>query len=139
MKEIMISGHFDPVHDGHLDYIKQAINYAHQVLCVVSSDEQVRMKKGKVNIPDKARAEILDLLFDGLHVRHRIIINRWDTDNSSLVKTLEYWQPYMLFRGGDKTIADMPSSEREVCDRLGIKIVHARMNIERHGSDFKDS
>ena|SRR3990167_8302636 len=137
MKIVMVSGHFDPLTDAHLDYIKQASNYADKIICVVSSDAQLLKKKGFVNIPERARWEIMDLLLTGLHINHKTVINGWDIDITLIAKALEYWRPEVLFRGGDKKIEDMPQEEREVCDRVGIKIMHGKFNIARHGSGMR--
>ena len=134
---MMISGHFDPFHDGHLDYLKQAAGYGNKILCVVASDWQVIKKKGKVNIPVSARVEIMELILCGLHLSHTVIDNYWDTQTTLIANALEYWRPDILLRGGDKTIEDMPTEEKEVCDRLGIKILHAQLRFNRHGSMMK--
>ena len=52
-RRVMVSGYFDSFHDAHLDYIKQAMGCADFLICIVASDKQVIMKKGKVNIPSQ--------------------------------------------------------------------------------------
>lgn len=137
MKVVMISGFFDPFTDAHLDYIKQASNYADKIICVVSSDTQLLKKKGKVNIPEVSRAEIAELIMRGLHINHKVVINYWDNETTLIANALEYWRPDILFRGGDKTIEDMPDDEKEVCDRMGIKVQHGKFRIDIHGSGMK--
>lgn len=131
---IMITGHFDPFTDAHLDYFKQAGERKEFILCVVSSDRQAMEKKGKINIPASARKEICDLILDGLKLKHVTKINTWDRDNTTLANTLRRFKPKILLRGGDKTIHDMPESELEVCSELKIGIEHAEFRIDTHGS-----
>ena len=133
----MISGHFDPFTDAHLDYIFQAMNYGSYMVCVVSSDKQLEMKKGKVNIPAVGRVRILDLILTGLHLQHRAVVNMFDEDTTLVANALRWWDPDIFCRGGDKTLDTMPPGERAVCDEFGIKIVHAEFRIDRHGGNFK--
>ena len=130
----MVSGHFDPFHDGHLSYIKQAREYGDFIVCCVSTDKQLMIKKGKVNIPEKGRLEIMRLIMNGLKYSNITFLNVWDTDTTLIANALKYWQPHILLRGGDKTIDDMPPEERKVCEDMGIKVVHAVFDTDRHGS-----
>jgi len=133
----MVSGHFDPFHDGHLDYIKQASKLGNYLICVVSSDEQLRMKKGSVNIPEQGRTKILESVLRGLDVPYEVVLNKYDEGTSLIAETLKIFKPDILVRGGDKTIDDMPADEQRVCTQYGIRIVHAKHEIDRHGSEMK--
>ena len=136
MKRFMISGNFDPFHHGHLSYIKQVVRLAAQddyLVCIVSSDKQLMMKKDKVNIPESSRQEILNLILKGLRVSGVALVNEWDTETTLVAKALYAVTPRVFFRGGDKTLADMPPDERRVCEELGIEIRHARLEVDTHG------
>jgi len=137
MKTIMISGGFDPFTHVHLDYIRQAMDYGGFIQCVISSDRQLIMKKGKVNIPEKDRREILHLILEGLHVPHRAIVNIYDKDTTLIAKVVEAWRPNILCRGGDKTIKDMPEEERRACEENGVEIVYTEFRIDVHGSQME--
>ena len=133
MKTVMVSGNFDPFHYGHLDYIKQSSKLG-ELECVVSSDHQVKQKKGGVNEPAIDRVEILDLVLKGLGVKYGIGVNVWD--NTTMVAlALSVIRPDIFCRGSDKTIDDMPPEEKKVCDELGIEVVHVK-GKQVHGSDF---
>ena len=116
MKTVMVSGHFDPFHDIHLAYIKQAANYGDFILCIVSSDKQLMMKKDKVNIPDYARVEILMAILRGLGIRHKVVVNYLDKDSSTIAKSLRWWKPEIFFRGNDKMLETMPPEEERACN-----------------------
>ena len=153
MKTVMVSGHFDSFHGGHLSYIKQAFRCGDNLYCVVSTDKQLLMKKGKVNIPETARQEIMQLVLEGLKVSHpwkctypydnvgvntvNAILNIWDKDTTLVAEALRALNPNVFFRGGDKTLEDMPLEERAVCDELGIMIVHAKLEYDTHGSKMQ--
>jgi len=135
MKTVMVSGHFDPFHFAHLEYIKHASQMGDFLIVVVSSDKQAILKKGKANEPALARAEILDLILKGLEIKHKVLVNMIQDETTYVSKMLEYFKPDIFVRGTDKTIDDMPKEEKAVCDRLGIKIVHVKGKIV-HGSEF---
>ncbi|KKN63740.1 hypothetical protein LCGC14_0498440 [marine sediment metagenome] len=131
---VMVSGHFDPLHDGHLSYLKQAIAHGDAILCVVSSDAQLMMKKGNVNIPQRGRSNIVRLILEGMRVLNVVVVNQWDKETTLVAEALRVLKPAVFFRGGDKTIEDMPPEERQVCDELGIEIRHAVLEHDRHGA-----
>ena len=135
MLSVMVSGHFDPFHYAHLDYIKQAAVMGDYLICVVSSDRQVIMKKGKVNEPESERAEIMSLILKGLGINGRVVVNTWDTYTTQVAITLRRIKPDIFCRGTDKILNDMPWEEREICYELGIRIAHAEGKIA-HGSTF---
>lgn len=140
MKTVMVSGHFDPFHDGHLSYIKQALWHGNYFFCVVSSDDQLLMKKGKVNIPERGRWEIVHLIMEGLHISHFTWVNRWDSTmfgtTPFVAEALRHFKPDIFFRGPDKTTETMPPEEHKVCEELGIKILYARMEHDTHGENM---
>ena len=136
MKTVMISGNFDPFHFAHLEYIKKASKLGDYLICVVSSDKQVVMKKGQVNEPERERAEIVGLVIQGLGVKTQVLVNYLDKETNLVARELRSLRPSVFCRGSDKTIDDMPPDEKKVCDELGIEIVHIKSNIQVHGSEF---
>ena len=134
--KVLVSGNFDPFHYAHLDYIKKAAGWGDYLVCLVSSDIQVKLKKGQVNEPEQERAEILHLILKGLDIPHWVLINTWDNGTSLVGKALKFIKPDIFCRGTDKKLEDMPIQEKKVCDELGIKIVHIKGKIV-HGSEFK--
>ncbi len=138
MKTVMVSGHFDPFHDMHLDYFEQAAVYGDELICIVSSDRQLLMKKGKVNIPEEGRRRIVDLVLRGIGwLPHETVINVWDADGL-ITDAIRFWRPQILCRGGDKTLDDMALPEPRACDDLGIKIIPTVFKADRHGSQMVD-
>jgi len=137
MKAVMVSGHFDPLHDVHLDYIQYALNYGEHLICLVSTDKQILLKKGRVNVPEDGRLKILRSVLKGLEIPCHVALNVHDKDTALVAKALKYWHPDVFCRGGDKVLEDMPVEERKVCEDLNIKIVHAELKAERHGSEMQ--
>lgn len=134
---VMVSGHFDPFHDMHLDYIEQAVAFGGELVCVISSDKQLLMKKGIVNIPEQGRKRIVDLILTGLGVAHDVLINTFDAETTLVAEALRYVKPDIFLRGGDKSPSDMPDDEVQACMEYHIDIRYAQFKINRHGSRMK--
>ena len=136
MKKVMVTGHFDPLHEIHLSLFEEGKRYGEYLVCIVATDAQAVEKKGKVNIPAEERCRIVDLILTGLGIPHVVVQNIWDKDNTTLGNTLRFWQPAVLLRGNDKTPADLPQDEAQVCSDLGISVEYAHFNGERHGRNM---
>ena len=132
---VMVSGHFDPFTFAHLDYLKKAAKLGDYVVCLISSDKQLILKKGWFNEPASERAEILHLVLKGLRIPHEVVQNVWDKDTTLVAEALKALKPDIFCRGTDKREDDTPDAEKAVCDKLGVKIVKVEGKIV-HGSDF---
>lgn len=58
-KTIVVSGYFDPLHVGHLEYLKKAKVLGDRLTVIVNSDHQAKLKKGKSFMPEDERLEIV--------------------------------------------------------------------------------
>ncbi|KKM24939.1 hypothetical protein LCGC14_1600030 [marine sediment metagenome] len=112
MKMVLVSGGFDPLHDGHLDLLEGAAQYG-SVIVALTSDAWLVRKKGYAFLPWLVRARILRAL-EPVHD----VINFNDGDNSTCSALLKVL-PQIFANGGDRTEAD--SREHEVCHKFGIK------------------
>ncbi len=137
MIKVMVSGHFDPFHDMHLDYIEQAAAMGGYLVCVVSSDKQLLAKKGVVHIPEENRRRIVDLVLRGLGIAHETLINGFDIETTLVADALRSLKPNIFCRGGDKTPEDMPEDEFKACLEYHIDIQYAEFKVDRHGSRMK--
>ena len=134
MKKVMISGHFDPFHDMHLDYIEQAATLGDYLICVVSSDKQLRKKKGIVHIPEENRRWIIDLILIGLGIEHKVLINTFDSNTMCVAEALKELKPDIFCRGGDKSEENFPPEEKQVCMDYDIRVWYSVFKIDRHGT-----
>ena len=55
MKVIIVSGGFDPIHSGHISYLKAAKKLADHLIVAVNSDAWLAKKKGKAFMPLEER------------------------------------------------------------------------------------
>lgn len=118
---VIISGYFDPIHVGHLEYIKKAKKLGEFLTVIVNSDHQATLKKGKPFMKDVERKQILEAIRDVDSVV--ISIDR----DRTVCKTLEQivrkteCDTIMFCNGGDQNNLTIP--EGEVCERLGVQLV----------------
>ena len=107
----IVSGGFDPIHEGHIEMIKASAAKSDGVILLLNSDEWLCRKKGK-NICENLKGVIDVLSFN-------------DDDNSACdgirkVKA-KYSDCELVFaNGGDRTKDNIPESS--VCKELGVSL-----------------
>ena len=57
-----VSGYFDPIHIGHIEYMKMSKGAADKLMVIVNNDEQAILKKGKAFMPLDERIKIIQEL-----------------------------------------------------------------------------
>ena len=46
-KVVIVSGYFDPLHVGHLEYLQMKSQLGDTLLVIINNDEQAKLKKGE--------------------------------------------------------------------------------------------
>jgi len=111
---VLVTGGFDPLHSGHIEYFKAAASYGNILLVVVNSDAWLARKKGRSFMPIDERAEIISHLgMVGGVVRFD---DEFDADGSAknfIQMTLNnYPTAKVVFaNGGDRTDANIPEMD----------------------------
>ena len=112
---VAVSGYFDPLHIGHLEYFQLAKQLGDKLYVIVNSDVQAVLKKQISFMNENDRLEIIKSL--------SIVDNAFlsiDQDKS-VSKTLEKIKPDIFGNGGDQIKGSI--LEEEICIRNNIKIV----------------
>ena len=121
---VVVSGYFNPLHVGHLDYLESAKKLGDFLIVIVNNDDQVKIKGSTpfMSLEDRIRiVKSLDCVSQA--------IPSVDED-SSVVQTLnilhtkyslEWDFDEMIFaNGGDRKADDIP--EYELWEKRGIKM-----------------
>ncbi len=109
----MCSGGFDPLHIGHLQYLKAASRFG-LVIVAVNSDAWLERKKGYVFMPWEERFEIVSSLQCIYGTAYPV-----DDDDDTVCEVLRLFRPDFFANGGDRTIAN--PAEAAVCAEFGIR------------------
>lgn len=112
---IAVSGGFDPVHAGHIDYLESASKYG-KVIVLLNSDEWLIKKKGYAFQEWKERRRIIS----SLKFIDDVVLAK-DADGTVCESLKMLLQVKMFGKGGDRTIANTP--EAEICQKLGIRMI----------------
>ena len=118
-KTAIVSGYFDPLHIGHIEYFKLAKELADELVVIVNNREQCLLKKSDEFMDERDRLEIVY----HLDMVDEVLIS---TDKDKTVcKSLEMiaqFKPYndlVFCNGGDRDASNSP--EVKVCSKLGIE------------------
>ena len=122
MRKVMVSGKFDPPHDGHILHIVEASVLGDYLYVVTHTDEVIRKLKGKCEIPLWARMALLKGILKLYNIPGEVVVSV-DTDGSSDM-TLGYLAPHIYAKGGDRYPGNLPEKEIETCKRIGCRIIY---------------
>ena len=59
MKTVAVSGYFDPIHVGHLEYLKLSKELGDRLVVIVNNNHQCVLKKGKPFMDEDDRVKIV--------------------------------------------------------------------------------
>ena len=120
MIRVMVSGKFDPPHEGHIDHILKASRLGDWLIVVTHTDEAVERVKGYCNVPLWARM----VLLKGILLYYRIqgdVYVAIDKDGRS-IESLSHFKPDIFAKGGDRTEPNLPTEEIAVARRIDCEI-----------------
>ena len=133
-KTAIVSGYFDPLHIGHLEYFKMAKDLADELVVIVNNSKQCHLKKADEFMQEKDRLEIVY----HLDMVDEVLLS--SDEDASVCKSLEMVAQFkpmaeLIFcKGGDRHFGEVP--EAELCHKLGIKMVDGLGEKIRSSSEF---
>ena len=128
MKKVAISGYFDPIHVGHLEYISLSKKLGDYLIVIINNNHQCTLKKGKHFMDENDRAKIVEAI-EGVD---EVFISI-DQDRT-VCKSLEKIRPDIFTNGGDRHNKEIP--EAIVCKKYGIELLDGLGKKIRSSSDL---
>jgi cytidyltransferase-like protein len=108
MKIVLVTGGFDPLHSGHIEYFKAAKQLGNLLIVGINSDAWLARKKGRAFMPAVERKAIIENIYQV----HKVIEFN-DSDGSAIdairqVKELFPRDQIIFANGGDRTKDNIP-------------------------------
>lgn len=114
---VCASGYFDPVHIGHIEYLKKARALGDVLVVIVNNDEQARQKKGFSFMSQEERCAVVKSLACVDTVMLSVDSDRTVCESLALV------DPDIFAKGGDTSVSTGNIPEKRICDSQDIKLV----------------
>ena len=114
-KVVAVSGYFDPIHVGHLDYLEMSKKLGDKLVVIVNNNNQCVLKKGKPFMDEDDRVRIVK----SLSIVDEVFLSI-DTDKT-VCKSLEAIKPDVFANGGDRATSEVPESL--ICDKYSIEMI----------------
>ena len=122
---VLVTGGFDPLHSGHLAYLKAARKLGDKLIVGVNSDSWLERKKGKNFLPLSERYEIVSSI---KYVDNCILFNDNDDTAIEAIKNVIMLFPFdriIFANGGDRKQSNVPEQapglfDREIIFQYGV-------------------
>ena len=128
MRTVAISGYFDPIHVGHLEYIIKAKKLGDKLIVIVNNNHQCVLKKGKPFMDENDRVTIVS----SIKYVDEVFLSI-DKDKT-VCKSLEKIKPNIFANGGDRKNYEIPESV--ICNKYNIEIIDGLGEKIRSSSDL---
>jgi cytidyltransferase-like protein len=121
-KAVIVSGYFNPIHKGHLEYLNMAKAVADELFVIVNNDHQRSLKGSKEFQLEDERM----IIVSNIKAVDKAILSI-DTDRTvrETIKkiALDFGDTYQLAfaNGGDQNNDTIP--ERAICEEMGISLL----------------
>ncbi len=121
-KAVIVSGYFNPIHKGHIEYFQNAKSNKDELFVIVNNDFQRELKGSKEFQDEYERVFIVK----NLRLVDKCFLSI-DKDRT-VIETIglifnQFADDYLLTfaNGGDQNNDTIP--ERAICEQLGIKLI----------------
>lgn len=121
-KAVIVSGYFNPIHKGHLEYFNKAKSIADELFVIVNNDHQRNLKGSAVFQLEDERM----IIVSNIKAVDKAILSI-DTDRTvcatieHIAKEFGAHYEFAFANGGDQNNNTIP--ERPICEKLGITLL----------------
>ena len=121
-KIIIVSGYFNPLHKGHIEYFKNAKSLGDKLIVIVNNDNQRKLKDSKEFMLEDERV----LIIGELEITDQVFLSiDQDKTVSQTIQKIHsiYSETSDLYfvNGGDQDNKNIP--EVKICQKLGINLI----------------
>jgi len=119
-KYFLVSGGFDPIHEGHIENIIESRGESDGIIVLLNSDNWLTRKKGSYFLNFSSRKVIME------NIKGVIEVISFNDDDNTVRNGLElvrnkYSEDTLIFaKGGDRNHSNVP--EIEICKKLSIEV-----------------
>ncbi|MBP7209557.1 MAG: adenylyltransferase/cytidyltransferase family protein [Paludibacteraceae bacterium] len=117
MKTVAVSGGFDPVTPGHIEYFRMAKELGDKLIVIVNTDDFLKAKKGYAFMPLADRVAVLEAI---KYVDK--VVPCIDKD-MTVAETIKFIKPDVFAKGGDRSLENLPEKEISACGFVNCEIV----------------
>lgn len=118
---VLLSGGFDPYHDGHAKMFQKATEIG-DICVILNSDDWLIKKKGKYFMSLTQRADVLYSVRNVEWVWESKSLDDVSEDIKAIQKHIWFEGRSLIFaKGGDRNVSNTP--EQAICEELGVPII----------------
>ncbi len=118
----IVSGYFNPLHYGHIEYINGAKEHSDKLVCIVNNDHQVTLKGSRSFMDAEHRAKILGNLKSVDDVFISVDIDATVCRSILHIRNSHPDDYIIFFNSGDRNWKNFVPSESDTCKQAGIEI-----------------
>lgn len=123
MKIGIVSGYFNPLHYGHIEYINEAKKHSEKLICIINNDHQVTIKGSKPFMDADHRAKILHNLKSVDEVFISIDTDKTVRNSIVALRNTHPGADLAFFNSGDRKGPNVDLSESDICREHSIEVV----------------
>lgn len=116
----IVSGYFNPLHYGHIEYINAAKDQCEHLIAIINSDLQVILKKSKPFMDQEHRKKIVQNLRSVDEVMVSVDTDSAQCETLELIKLGNLNSKIAFFNSGDRTRENLVTVESQTCKKNDI-------------------
>jgi len=134
----IVSGFFNPIHKGHLDYINASAVFCNYLVCIVNNDKQVQVKGSKVFMDEDHRMTILKNI-RAVNETILAVDREYRSAETLLLIRKKYPNNKLTFyNSGDVTLESWDPIELALCKEHNINIELIKLSKTCSSTELKD-